>query len=253
MQGLNSKFCDMAQDQKTKASQDFSEQDYIPSHRRGAVIPRSPPPKPVTPANGNHWRFHYEFNPAGGDCRKNCQDAFTTLTNKCGRAGPEQNLMTPTGSIDVGCGTYSYEIFNPAPDEAKCDIGETFYNGRQRTSFTVEQANDAIPKFCADKTLNISNPIQPEGFTQFETKASGAYPRRWYQYKNTMIDIFAAFADTVQLNINNGCKNPTDTNFMVHDYEEACKTLLFNAVHSCEYSPLLLLLLLLSLQFISIH
>ncbi|CAI0654848.1 unnamed protein product [Colletotrichum noveboracense] len=84
----------------------------------GKVIKRTPPPNPATWKN---YKFHLEYA-AGADrgCKKTCNDAFQSLKAACGSKGGHSNEMSTTGSINVGCGTYSYAIekFDYKPDPA---------------------------------------------------------------------------------------------------------------------------------------
>jgi hypothetical protein len=52
--------------------------------------------------------------PASGSCNTDCNDAYSSIADSpCGHQGGEQNGMTASASLDVGCGSYSYKITGP--------------------------------------------------------------------------------------------------------------------------------------------
>lgn len=68
---------------------------------------RSPPPS-GTQYEG--FRFHFEFT-RGENCATSCDDAFEEILSAC----TGQSTMKYKGSLDTGCGTYSYFIKDPPP------------------------------------------------------------------------------------------------------------------------------------------
>ncbi|PLN85693.1 hypothetical protein BDW42DRAFT_202090 [Aspergillus taichungensis] len=67
---------------------------------------------PVNSKSYTKFKTTLMFAPTGaGTCTKSCKDAFYKISQgKCGRMGNEQNMMATNGALDVGCGTYSYEV-----------------------------------------------------------------------------------------------------------------------------------------------
>lgn len=70
---------------------------------------RTPPPNPDSYRNYN---FFLKFKANNqGICRASCADAYKEIAQgQCGRGGSQQNTMARRASVDVGCGTYSYQI-----------------------------------------------------------------------------------------------------------------------------------------------
>jgi hypothetical protein len=105
------KFCDAvgkAQQTKLSWNVDSSGNQKTSSRLRHK---RTPPPNP-----GSYTSFNFELDwaPASGTCNTNCNDAYNGITlSPCGHQGGEQNGMTASASLDVGCGTYSYKITGP--------------------------------------------------------------------------------------------------------------------------------------------
>ncbi|PKY00411.1 hypothetical protein P168DRAFT_336078 [Aspergillus campestris IBT 28561] len=71
--------------------------------------------KRTPPANSKSYtkfKTTLKFAPTNdGPCTKSCKDAFYTISQgKCGVKGNQQNMMATNGALDVGCGTYSYEV-----------------------------------------------------------------------------------------------------------------------------------------------
>ncbi len=148
-----------------------------------------------------------------------------------GHAGNQQNNIASAGSADVGCGIYGYTISPPDPDETVCQIDPSWYQIEQETTFTLENAMDAINKFCKDDKALVSNPMQPDSFLQNKFTDTTPRPFRYYLYGDTVIEIFAAFADTVGVNAAD-CK--PDKDFRVKDYADDCKNVLSKSVNRCK-------------------
>lgn len=69
---------------------------------------RTPPPNPNSYTSFN---FELDWAPTSGACNTDCNSAYQKIaTSPCGHQGGEQNGMTASASLDVGCGTYSYKI-----------------------------------------------------------------------------------------------------------------------------------------------
>ncbi|KAI9674471.1 MAG: hypothetical protein M1817_001809 [Caeruleum heppii] len=104
------KFCDAVggdQKKELKWTVDASGNEKSPSRRRRK---RTPPPDPD--AYGS-YSFELDWAPkeSSAGCNRDCKDAYGVIANSpCGHQGGQQNGMTASGSVDVGCGTYSYKI-----------------------------------------------------------------------------------------------------------------------------------------------
>ncbi|KAI9682232.1 MAG: hypothetical protein M1817_000286 [Caeruleum heppii] len=117
--GLYPQFCSAVGEKsdqplsKTLTNRDFK----APSEKRGvkggSLKSRAPP------ATGNSYtefEFKFEWSGGSGDCSEDCNEAYHALKQSpCGQTGGKQSDMASSGSIDVGCGQYSYSIDKPAP------------------------------------------------------------------------------------------------------------------------------------------
>lgn len=85
---------------------------------------RTPPPNPSA---YSQYSFELNWKPSSDKaCSSDCQAAFASFAiSPCGHQGGQQNVMAAMGSVDVGCGTYSYNITerqsteSPDPDPPK--------------------------------------------------------------------------------------------------------------------------------------
>lgn len=61
--------------------------------------------------------FNFDWTGADGDCKLSCTEAFSTLKSQC--AVPVLGRLAPEGTLDVGCGNYTYQanreaLFDPS-------------------------------------------------------------------------------------------------------------------------------------------
>jgi hypothetical protein len=105
------KFCDSVSKAQTKELTWVTDASGNEKGKKLRIMKRTPPPNPGA---YDSYSFKLDFKPvAETSCRSSCVDAFAKIaTSPCGHQGGEQNSMTAKGSLDVGCGTYSYEITN---------------------------------------------------------------------------------------------------------------------------------------------
>ena len=109
--GLSPQFCSQVKDgkaiKKTLTNKDF---------KASSKSKRSPPP---SGSQYEGYKFSLKFI-GGQNCKKSCSDAFEDMRNAC----VGQTTMKQKGSLDVGCGTYSYSIEDappaPPPKETSC-------------------------------------------------------------------------------------------------------------------------------------
>jgi hypothetical protein len=113
-------FCDAVGKDQTKEFTWTTDASGNEKSKRRRAMKRTPPPNPSA---YDSYSFNLNFKPSSdSSCYSSCADAFSTIsTSPCGHQGGTQNGMTAKASIDVGCGTYSYEITGsdvPAVQEA---------------------------------------------------------------------------------------------------------------------------------------
>jgi hypothetical protein len=110
--GITPQFCSQVKGEaikKTLTNKDFQQ----PSKGK-----RSPPPS-GTQYEG--FKFNFEFSGSDEEnCETSCDDSFQEILSAC----TGQSTMRYKGSLDTGCGTYSYSIEDPPPPpppkEATC-------------------------------------------------------------------------------------------------------------------------------------
>ncbi|KAF1939132.1 hypothetical protein EJ02DRAFT_436561 [Clathrospora elynae] len=106
-EGVSKKFCNDVGDGKS-AKVDLKNTDL----QTRSIFARTPPPSKESYPD---WKFNFEWEPKGsGFCAKTCEQAMGTFTNSYGRFGGQQNTMVKKGSIEVGCGKYSYSLEGPS-------------------------------------------------------------------------------------------------------------------------------------------
>ncbi|KAG9228794.1 hypothetical protein BJ875DRAFT_342240, partial [Amylocarpus encephaloides] len=69
---------------------------------------------PVNAKQCEGWNFQFGWTGSVGDCRLDCAQAYESIVNSTGaNTGGESNAMAVTGSVNAGCGVYSYSIEAP--------------------------------------------------------------------------------------------------------------------------------------------
>ncbi|KAL9618556.1 MAG: hypothetical protein Q9160_006740 [Pyrenula sp. 1 TL-2023] len=121
-------FCNLANGNKRTLKWNFDSKGTLQKTlvmkgktRRGENKPRMRIDKRTPPANAESYSsFNFELSWEPMDnidhdkCTHFCEEAYETLaTGPCGHVGGEGNNMAVQGSVDVGCGTYSYVISGP--------------------------------------------------------------------------------------------------------------------------------------------
>jgi hypothetical protein len=100
--GLYPQFCSQVKD-GAAIKQTLTNKDF----KQSSKSKRSPPP-----SNTQYEGFKFNFEFSGGEnCKKSCGDYFADIRSAC----TGQTTMKYKGSIDAGCGTYSYSIEDPPP------------------------------------------------------------------------------------------------------------------------------------------
>ncbi|KAF2277259.1 uncharacterized protein EI97DRAFT_417431 [Westerdykella ornata] len=100
--GLYPQFCSQVKDGKAIKTT-LTNKDFKPPSKSK----RSPPP---SSNQYEDYKFNFEFS-GGENCKISCEDAFSKLRDGCSGT----TTLMYKGSIDAGCGTYSYSIEDPPP------------------------------------------------------------------------------------------------------------------------------------------
>jgi hypothetical protein len=113
-QGIYAKFCsdlkDVKQEQKWTVDSAGTETGKKRRDTGDGLEKRTPP---ASSKNYPNYRTTLTFKPSkdGGKCDLDCSKAYSLIADSnCGRTAGQQNIMASEGSVDVGCGTYSYSI-----------------------------------------------------------------------------------------------------------------------------------------------
>lgn len=118
-QGIYKGFCDQVGNNQGSALSWTTHADGVDivslkaRHQPSATLgKRTPPPNPSIYKD---YTFNWKYTPSTTrpqpKCAKSCKDAYDALTlSPCGHTGGEQSNMASGGKIQVGCGTYEYNI-----------------------------------------------------------------------------------------------------------------------------------------------
>lgn len=102
MNGLIPQFCSQVADGKAK-KKTLTNKDF----KKPNKVKRTPP---VSSTQFDGYKFNFGYT-GGKDCKKSCSDAFSGILGPC---NPGTTILSK-GSLNTGCGTYSYSIDNPPP------------------------------------------------------------------------------------------------------------------------------------------
>ncbi|KAI0529941.1 hypothetical protein GGR58DRAFT_518848 [Xylaria digitata] len=74
------------------------------------------------PANADaytHYNINLGFKPSdsGNECVQDCADAFSQIGSACSNTGAQDQFMQSSGSLDVECGVFDYNIAKTIPPE----------------------------------------------------------------------------------------------------------------------------------------
>jgi len=128
-QSTTKKFCKDVGDGKGAIKAKLTNTDL----QTRSLFGRTPPP---SSSSYPDWKFFFEWEPKdSGVCAKTCEEAMNAFADSCknahlflvtkgghtnqipgGHNGGQQNSMVKNGSIEVGCGKYSYSLEGP-PNE----------------------------------------------------------------------------------------------------------------------------------------
>lgn len=128
----------------------------IKSKAKAVVSGRTPPPNADIYAG---FTFPLAWTGHDTTCQvTDCNSAFYNIAQSvCGHTASEQNVMAIQTTFHTGCGTYSYEVLpppgsnfkDPLQANAKPEISQVCAKHSPSTQFTVQQAKDAVAKFCS--------------------------------------------------------------------------------------------------------
>jgi hypothetical protein len=113
-QGIYAKFCSELKDIKKEQIWTVDSAGAKTDKKRrdvGDWLGKRTPP--ASSKNYPNYRTALSFKPSkdGSKCDLDCSEAYSLIADSnCGRTAGEQNIMASEGSVDVGCGTYSYSI-----------------------------------------------------------------------------------------------------------------------------------------------
>lgn len=126
--------------------------------KKARLLKRTPPPNPSA---YDSYSFNLDWTPSdGSSCGISCPDAFLSFSDSpCGHQGGEGNGMTSEASIDVGCGTYSYEITGE-------DVPEEEPEEPQSEPEAPPPEPALSPQYCFP-TGGEHNDISPDSQAQF--------------------------------------------------------------------------------------
>ncbi|CZR51326.1 uncharacterized protein PAC_01201 [Phialocephala subalpina] len=113
--GLYPQFCSLIDggDKTLPAGSDFTNADFKAPSKR-SLDPRTPP---ASNKEYDGSKFHFKWTGSSGTCGTDFSRAYQSImTSTCGNSGSESNAMTLRGSVNVGCGTYTFSIENPADE-----------------------------------------------------------------------------------------------------------------------------------------
>ncbi|KAK4443143.1 hypothetical protein QBC34DRAFT_499237 [Podospora aff. communis PSN243] len=88
--------------------------DVFPGSRGLARFGRRTPP--ANPERYSGYTFGLGFTPSekGGACKLDCNTAYPLFARACAASSPGvYTVMYSRGTVDVGCGSFSYQIHNP--------------------------------------------------------------------------------------------------------------------------------------------
>ncbi|KAL9616855.1 MAG: hypothetical protein Q9160_008311 [Pyrenula sp. 1 TL-2023] len=235
--GIYPTFCaEVDKDPKAKQSKTYTQKDLKqpPQPRLSRIMARTPPPS-TEGKYGGDYQLGFNFTGATGDCRKTCSDAMSTLSKSCGHSGNQQNSMTKSASIEVGCGKYEFGVTNPNPDEVQCTLSHYAWAFDDARTFSLSDANKAIDQFCTDDAAHVASPSeQQQGFYPDYNTYKGAWPHRHWRFGDTELELSAQFAQNLGSGLDKiQCKNPAKA-FKVKDYADRCKELLGRALNECK-------------------
>lgn len=160
--GVSSRFCDaVSRDPKSRLTQIVDAAGNLIPYRKGTLISKRTPP--VDPAAVNGYTFYLQWSGGDGSCDSDCKAAFQTITAapRCGHLGGQRNYMAVSGSLDTGCGTYSYKILRaagqkPAPGPISCNQAPADFNpSKKGVSKCWKDISDPIIEYFAETFKNI--------------------------------------------------------------------------------------------------
>ena len=178
--GLYNKFCAaVSKDPKTRLMQIVDPAgDAIPPKRARSLVSKRTPP--VDPAAVTGYTFSLQWTGGDGSCDNDCKKSFDTITAapSCGHLGGEQNYMAMSGSLDTGCGSYSYKILKavdkvPQAGPIRCNQAPADFNNAKDKSGKVSNCWFDITDKSVDSAVNNFNNQLPMDGNVVDSKMRG--------------------------------------------------------------------------------
>ncbi len=185
--GLYNKFCAIvSKDPKTRLMQIVDPAGNAIPHRKRALSERTPP---VDPTAVTGYNFYLEWTGGDGSCDSDCKKSFDTITANCGHRGGEQNYMPMSGSLDTGCGQYSYKIMKahnnvPQAGPIRCNQAPADFNNAKDKNGKVSKCWFDIYQSDVAAAINNFNHELPMDGNVVDSTMHGfkwGYTKVWQQ------------------------------------------------------------------------
>lgn len=118
--------------------------NVVPHKRKRSLASKRTPPK--DPAAVIGYTFDLEWTGGDGSCDSDCKKSFDTITvaPSCGKLGGEHNYMAMSGSLNTGCGIYSYKILKavdwvPQAGPIRCNQAPADFNNAKDSNGKVSK------------------------------------------------------------------------------------------------------------------
>ena len=117
--GVYSKFCSDLKDFKADKSWTVDPSGQKETTKKRDVdfeLVERTPPTSAKNYEGYNVTLHFKPHKDNNKCLTSCDKAYYSIAQgSCGSAAAEMNIMASEGTIDAGCGNYSYSIAAPRP------------------------------------------------------------------------------------------------------------------------------------------
>ena len=193
--GLYNKYCDMV----SKAPHlswmqmvDSAGNPVVHKIKRSLVSKRTPP---VDPQAVSDYKFYLTWTGGDGSCDSDCKKSFDTIVAmpSCGHLGGERNYMAMSGSLDTGCGTYSYKILKPIPKipqagPIRCNQAPAAFNNKKDKDGKVSKCWYDITDKSVDVAAQDFNYQLPMDGNIVDSKMRGmrGYSKVWHEKDDGM-------------------------------------------------------------------
>ncbi|KAF4429408.1 hypothetical protein FACUT_9151 [Fusarium acutatum] len=140
MELFSAYFCDTVEEDKNEAiSRNLTYEDVVGDAKRAVATGAERRSVRRRQSKCSSHEFDFEWTGTDGSCDLSCSKAFSQLQTQCHRSLYFAGLATK-GSIDAGCGTYSYRVSN------KVDSASTTLPSGSATATSQAKTKAAEPK-----------------------------------------------------------------------------------------------------------